>query len=364
MAGRLYCKCCCNAALSSARRLPHRESSPNAHFSMTRLDLAQAESVADLIDSSTAQAARCALRSLQGEFSREIESMVQALTELRMCVEATLDFPEEDVELLESENVRPRLDSVRQQLTRIIGASRQGQLLRDGFQVVIAGQPNVGKSSLLNALAGIERAIVTEIPGTTRDAIRETISLSGVPMHVIDTAGLRESSDPVEKIGIEKTWDVIATADLVLWISDAARIETHAIDPALKARLPTHIPRLHIVNKIDLIEIQPPWHVAAGVTEVAISAKYGAGLDLLRSAMLEAVGWGGDGEGVFMARERHLQALRSATDHLDQAAARQTQIELLAEELRLAQTALASITGEVTADDLLGKIFSHFCIGK
>jgi tRNA modification GTPase len=333
-------------------------------FLNDKLDLAQAESVADLIDASTAQAARCALRSLQGEFSRQIDAMVEALTELRMLVEATLDFPEEEVESLERAKAHTRLDHVRAQLAQIIAASRQGSLLREGIQVVLAGQPNVGKSSLLNALAGVERAIVTEIPGTTRDAIRETINLSGVPLHVIDTAGLREPRDPVEKIGITKTWEAIGAADLVLWISDATRKETAPRDPALAARLPAGVPQLHVVNKIDLIGIEPHVDKRRGITEVAVSAISGAGLDLLRSAMLESVGWGGTGEGVFMARERHLQALQSAAHHLDLATARGHELELFAEELRLAQNALASITGEVSADDLLGKIFSHFCIGK
>jgi tRNA modification GTPase len=333
-------------------------------FLNDKLDLAQAESVADLIDASTAQAARCALRSLQGEFSHQIHAMVQALTDLRMLVEASLDFPEEDVELLESANVRSRLTNVRQQLTQIIAASRQGRLLREGIQVVLAGQPNVGKSSLLNALAGSERAIVTEIPGTTRDAIRETITLSGVPLHVIDTAGLREPRDPVEKIGIAKTWEVVATADLVLWVSDVARVETSIPDAALETYLQVGTPRLHILNKIDLAGAQPYLRVQGSMTEVGVSAKSGVGLDLLRSAMLELVGWGGTGEGVFMARERHLQALYAATGHLDQADARSVQLELFAEELKLAQNALGSITGEVSADDLLGEIFSHFCIGK
>ena len=333
-------------------------------FLNDKLDLAQAESVADLIDASTAQAARCAVRSLQGEFSHQIGAMVDALTELRMLVEATLDFPEEDVEMLERGNARSKLERVRQQLAQIIAASRQGRLLREGIQVVLAGQPNVGKSSLLNALAGAERAIVTEIPGTTRDAIRETINLGGVPLHVIDTAGLREPLDPVEKIGIEKTWEAIAAADLVLWVSDAVRLETRVTDPALATRLPAGAPQLNIVNKIDLAGSQPYQRTEVGVTEVAVSAKTGAGLDLLRSAILEVAGWGGTGEGVFMARERHLQALYTAAGHLEQAYARSAELELFAEELKLAQNALSGITGEVSADDLLGKIFAHFCIGK
>lgn len=333
-------------------------------FLNDKLDLAQAESVADLIDAATVQAARCAVRSLQGEFSRQIETMVQTLTNLRMWIEATLDFPEEDVELLERGNVRARLEAVRDQLAQIIAGSRQGRLLREGIDVVLTGQPNVGKSSLLNALAGAERAIVTEIPGTTRDTIREMISLDGVPLHVIDTAGLREPRDPVEKIGVARTWEAIAAADLVLWVSDVTRAETGAADPRLATRLPTDVPRLHVMNKIDITATSPYQRTCAGTTEVGVSAKSGAGLELLKAAILEAVGWGGGYEGVFMARERHLQALYLAANHLSQAAARYAELELFAEELKLAQQALGRITGEVSADDLLGRIFSHFCIGK
>jgi tRNA modification GTPase len=329
-----------------------------------KLDLAQAEGVADLIDASTAQAARCAMRSLQGEFSRKIDALVEMLTGLRTWVEATLDFPEEDVELLERGNVRFKLEDLRRQLSKIISASQQGRLLREGIQIVLAGQPNVGKSSLLNALAGAERAIVTEIAGTTRDAIRETVNLNGIPLHVIDTAGLREPRDPVEKIGIAKTWEAIASADVVLWISDASRPDTCVVDEALGSRLPLGAPRLDISNKIDLVGMQPYLREEGRGRQVGVSAKSGAGLELLRSSILDAVGWGGAGEGVFMARERHLQALSKASNHLDQAAAIITEIELFAEELKLAQRALGSITGEISADDLLGKIFSSFCIGK
>ena len=333
-------------------------------FLNDKLDLAQAESVADLIDASTVQAARCAMRSLQGEFSQQINEMVQALTALRIWVEATLDFPEEDVELLERGNIRARLEALRLQLAKIIAASQQGRLLREGIQVVLAGQPNVGKSSVLNALAGAARAIVTEIAGTTRDAIRETIHVKGVLLHVIDTAGLREPRDPVERIGIAKTWEAITTADLVLWISDTTRPETREVDPALAARLPAGASRLQVVNKIDLLGTEPCLILQTGVREVAVSAKFGVGLDLLRSAILEAVGWGNTEEGVFMARERHVQALKIAASHLDEASARTHEIEIFAEELKLAQNALSSITGEISADDLLGKIFASFCIGK
>ena len=333
-------------------------------FLNEKLDLAQAESVADLIEASTAEAARCAIRSLQGDFSRQIEALVHALTDMRMLVEATLDFPEEDIDSVERGSGRERLAQIQRQLTQIMAASRQGRLLREGIQAVLAGPPNVGKSSLLNALAGAERAIVTEIPGTTRDAIRETIDVQGVPLHVIDTAGLREPRDPVEKIGIARTWEAIGQADMVLWVSDATRMETRAVDPTLGARLPSSVVQLHVVNKIDLVEAQPLQADQTHAREVHISAKTGAGLESLRTAMLKAIGWGGSDEGVFMARERHLQALQLATHHLANAATLTGVLELFAEELRLAQHALASITGEVTADDLLGRIFANFCIGK
>ena len=329
-----------------------------------KLDLAQAEGVADLIDASTAQAARSALRSLQGEFSQKIHALVEMLIDLRIWVEATLDFPEEDVELLERGNVHSQLESLRRQLAQIMAASRQGRLLREGIQVVLAGHPNVGKSSLLNALAGAERAIVTEIAGTTRDTIRETVNLNGVPLHVIDTAGLREPRDPVEQIGIAKSWEAIASADLVLWVCDATRPETSVVDQALGSRLPPGAPRLDILNKIDLVGTQPYRREEEGRREVGVSAKSGAGLELLRSSILDVVGWGGAGEGAFMARERHLQALSTASNHLDRAVVNRAEIEFFAEELKLAQLALGSITGEISADDLLGKIFSSFCIGK
>ena len=330
-------------------------------FLNDKLDLAQAESVADLIGASTAEAARCALRSLQGEFSRRIDAMVQALIELRMLVEATLDFPEEDVEFLEQAHARAKLEDVREQLSQIVAAARQGSLLREGIHVVLAGQPNVGKSSLMNRLAGSERAIVTAIPGTTRDAIRETIAIHGVPLHVIDTAGLRDPRDEVEKIGISKTWEAISQADVVVWVSDATRPETRAADPNLAARLPPGVPQLQAVNKIDLTEM--PLLARISGREVTLSCKTGAGIEQLQIAILDAAGWS-SGEGVFMARARHLLALRAAARHLELASVRGGELELFAEELKLAQYALASITGEFTSDDLLGKIFSQFCIGK
>lgn len=333
-------------------------------FLNDKLDLAQAESVADLIDASTAEAARCALRSLQGEFSQRIEAMVQGLIDLRMLVEATLDFPEEGVEFFHRSKALDTLEGLSQQLAAILTASRQGSLLREGIHVVIAGEPNVGKSSLMNCLAGEDLAIVTDIPGTTRDAIRQTINVHGVPLSMIDTAGLREPTDTVEKLGIAKTWDEIAKADLVLWVSDATRLDTSVMDSDITARLPEGVPQIRVVNKIDLCLEKPARINSERATEVAVSAKTGAGIEQLRNAMLKAAGWGGNEEGLFMARERHLQALQTAQAHLGQASANRSQLELIAEELKLAQHALAGITGEFTADDLLGKIFSRFCIGK
>jgi len=328
-----------------------------------KLDLAQAESVADLIDASTTEAARCAVRSLQGAFSERIAVLARALVELRTVVEATLDFPEEDVEFLRRADVEGRLAAVRTELGAVQEASRQGSLLREGMHVVLAGQPNVGKSSLLNRLAGEELAIVTEIPGTTRDAVRQSINVGGVPAHIIDTAGLRDSSDPVEKLGIARTWTAIERADLMLLVINATRGESRE-DHDILARLPGKLPCIKVMNKIDLIGHAPAQERSGGAKVVWLSAKTGEGVELLREALLDTVGWHGSGEGLFMARERHLQALATAQAHLEQAAQLMRQLELFAEELRLAQEALGAITGEYTADDLLGEIFSRFCIGK
>ena len=328
-----------------------------------KLDLAQAESVIDLIDASTAQAARCAVRSLQGEFSDRIQEVIHALIDLRARVEATLDFPEEEIDFLQQADAVGRLRSVQQQLESVLEASRQGSLLREGIHIVLAGQPNVGKSSLLNHMAGEDLAIVTDIPGTTRDAIRQTIDVGGVPAHIIDTAGLHESEDPVEKLGMARTWAAIEKADLVLLLEDATRGETSA-DRAIVEKLPQRLPCLRVMNKIDLACRAPAVETRDGGPVVWLSSKTGAGVDLLRDALLKAVGWHSGGEGLYMARERHLQALNKARGHLQCAAGQERQPELFAEELRLAQEALSSITGEFTADDLLGEIFSRFCIGK
>lgn len=332
-------------------------------FLNDKLDLAQAESVADLIDASTAAAARCAMRSLQGAFSERIHQLERALTDLRMTVEATLDFPEEELDFLQQPGAESKLGEVRETLDAVLEASHRGSLLREGVHIVLAGQPNVGKSSLLNRMAGAELAIVTEIPGTTRDAIRETIDVGGVPAHIIDTAGLRDSADPVERIGVERTWAAIEKADLVLLLVDSTKGETDA-DRAILARLPQHLPRLRVMNKIDLIAHRAGVEVVDGATVVWLSAKTGAGVDGLREVLLKSAGWRQGGEGEFMARERHLEALQAARAHLVAATLHGRRLELLAEELRLAQHQLATITGEFTADDLLGEIFSRFCIGK
>jgi tRNA modification GTPase len=332
-------------------------------FLNDKLDLAQAEAVADVIEAATETAARCAVRSLQGEFSAAIRNLVDQLIELRTLVEATLDFPEEELDPLDRADARGRLDRLRVALAGTLDRAQQGSLLRTGLHVVLAGQPNVGKSSLLNCLAGADRAIVTAIPGTTRDAVREAIQIEGVPLHLVDTAGLRETADEVERLGIARTWSEIERADVLLLIVDAAAGVT-AADDAIVARLPSRLPRVVIYNKIDLAGTAPQVGAQGGATTVHLSAKTGAGIDLLRNHLLERAGWHPAEESPFIARARHLVCLRRAAEHLEAAAQQANAPELLAEELRLAQDQLGAITGEVTADDLLGEIFSRFCIGK
>lgn len=328
-----------------------------------KLDLAQAESVADLIEASTARAARCAMRSLEGEFSAALREMTQTLIDLRMLVEATLDFPEEELDFLKAADAEGRLAGVRRQLQRVLEAARQGSLLREGIHVVLVGRPNVGKSSLLNQLAGEEVAIVTEVPGTTRDAIRQAIQIQGVPLHMVDTAGLRETEDLVERLGVERTRRAIARADLALLMVDRSEGESEA-DRAILAGMPPGLPVIKVHNKIDLSGEEPRAAEHAGGSEVWLSAKTGAGVELLRRTLLADAGWHPGGEGLFMARARHLAALRSAAAHLEQAVGRAGELELFAEELRQAQQELSSITGEFSTDDLLGEIFARFCIGK
>ncbi len=323
-----------------------------------KLDLAQAEAVADLIDAASAEAARSAVRSLSGAFSARVHELVEGLTRLRTLVEATLDFPDEEIDFLKQADAFGQLDALDARLAAVRAQARQGALLREGLSVVLIGQPNVGKSSLLNQLAGFEAAIVTEIAGTTRDTVREAIQIAGVPLHIIDTAGLRETDDPVERQGIARAWAAVEKADVALLLVDAA----HGLGPqeaAILARLPP-IPRLTLHNKIDATNETPR---VQGDT-LWLSARTGAGVDALRDRLLQAAGWQTAGEGAFMARARHLDALARAAAHIAAARAAVTQLELFAEELRLAQAALSEITGEFTADDLLGEIFGSFCIGK
>ncbi|RKT51155.1 tRNA modification GTPase trmE [Azonexus fungiphilus] len=331
-----------------------------------KMDLAQAEAVADLIDAATASAARSAVRSLQGEFSRAIGELNEELINLRMLVEATLDFPEEDIDFLKAADAFGRLDRLQKKLAEIFDRAGQGKLQQSGLHVVLAGQPNVGKSSLLNRLAGDELAIVTPIAGTTRDALRSTIQIEGIPLHIIDTAGLRDTDDEVEKIGIARSWQEIEKADVVLLLVDANQgIST--VDRKILEKMPARLQRITVYNKIDLAGREPERHDETGGVAISLSAKANRGVDLLRSELLRVAGWH-QAEDVFIARERHLRALASARDHVDSARAVVSgalpALELFAEELRLAQQALGEITGEFTADDLLGVIFSRFCIGK
>jgi tRNA modification GTPase len=360
----------------SAPRLPGLRLAEPGEFTTRaflngKLDLAQAEAVADLIDAGTEAAARSAARSLQGEFSREVDALAAAIIELRTLVEATLDFPDEEIDFLQRADALGRLARISARLQAVLVGARRGALLREGIHVVLAGQPNVGKSSLLNALAGAELAIVTPIAGTTRDKIRQTIQIEGVPIHVVDTAGLRSPDDvrdEVERIGIQRTWDEIARADVVLllhdltrWHDGAARAAQAAIETQLQ-RL-TQAPRLHVLNKIDVAPV--PRDAGAAI---ALSALTGAGLERLRQALLHHAGWQGAPEGGFIARTRHVDALRRAAAHLavagEHARRGDAALELLAEELRLAHEALGVITGAFTSDDLLGEIFGRFCIGK
>jgi tRNA modification GTPase len=351
------------AFLDAGARLAQPGEYTRRAFLNGRLDLAQAEAVADLIEASSTEAARSALRSLAGEFSRGIDALVAALVELRTLTEAMLDFPEEEVEELHRENASARLRQLRDDLATILARSKQGSLLREGIHVVIAGKPNVGKSSLLNRLAGQDRAIVTSTPGTTRDLLREDIVIEGVPLRIVDTAGLRDTVDEVERIGVERAWQEVARADVLIAVFEAdvkVGLEERALMERFEAAVPAGAGRLRVLNKIDLGERPPARHG----TDIWLSAKTGAGMELLREALLETAGWKRGGEPSFLARERHLRALTQAREHLDAAATQAGQWELFAEELRLAQVALGEITGQVTSDELLGRIFERFCIGK
>ncbi|EJD6581151.1 MULTISPECIES: tRNA uridine-5-carboxymethylaminomethyl(34) synthesis GTPase MnmE [Providencia] len=339
-------------------------------FLNDKLDLAQAEAIADLIDASSEQAARSAMNSLQGAFSSHIHQLVEALTHLRIYVEAAIDFPDEEIDFLSDGKIEAKLNEVVADLEQVRSQARQGSLLREGMKVVIAGRPNAGKSSLLNALAGREAAIVTDIAGTTRDVLREHIHIDGMPLHIIDTAGLREASDEVERIGIERAWKEIEQADHVLFMVDSTTTdatEPQEIWPEFMARLPDELPVTVIRNKADMTGEPVEFIDNTRYPLIRLSAREENGIDLLRDHLKEAVGFNSNTEGGFLARSRHLQALNAAAVHLEQGYNQLVNArsgELLAEELRLAQLELSEITGEFTSDDLLGRIFSSFCIGK
>ncbi|MGE8688965.1 MAG: tRNA uridine-5-carboxymethylaminomethyl(34) synthesis GTPase MnmE [Achromobacter sp.] len=332
-------------------------------FLNDRMDLAQAEAVADLIEASSVAAARGAMASLSGEFSARVNDLSDRIIHLRMLVEATLDFPEEEIDFLEKYQARATLEALATDLARLIAQARQGVILREGLHVVLAGQPNVGKSSLLNALAGDDIAIVTPIAGTTRDKVVQEIHIDGVPLHIVDTAGLRDTEDTVESIGIARTWQEIERADVILHLQDATQ-PGDELDAQITARLPPRTPVLKVFNKVDLL----PAAFAAAPGELGISAKSGVGLDALRAELLQIAGWNPGAESPWLARERHLRALQESAEHLALAGEHAEQddrvLDLFAEELRLAHDSLSSITGKFTSDDLLGEIFSSFCIGK
>ena len=329
-----------------------------------RMDLAQAEAVADLIEASTAAAARSAVRSLTGQFSERINCLKDELVDLRMLVEATLDFPEEEIDFLERSHAFERLERVRARLREVLAGAQQGKLLRDGLRVVLVGRPNVGKSSLLNALTGDDSAIVTAIAGTTRDTVRETIQVHGIPVHIVDTAGLRESvTDEVERIGIERTWAEIGKGDVILRLVEAGNDGSEE-EAGIDARIEPRIPRVIVVNKIDLVGLPAVRDACDGRARIFLSARSGEGIDLLREELASIAGFRCEAEDVPLARERHVRALQASLERVARASIKVGALELFAEELRLAHEALGEITGEFAADDLLGVIFSRFCIGK
>ncbi|MDB5728279.1 MAG: mnmE [Noviherbaspirillum sp.] len=362
---------CIEAGQEIGLRLAQPGEFTHRAFLNDKLDLAQAEAVADLIEASTEAAAKSASASLSGVFSKTIHELVDKVVHLRMLVEATLDFPEEEIDFLEKSDARGQLQRIRDALDAVFAQAAQGALLRDGLNVVLAGQPNVGKSSLLNALAGADVAIVTPIAGTTRDKVTETIQMEGIPLNIIDTAGIRDAGDEVERIGIERTWGEVGKADVIVHLLDASRGPTRA-DEDIVARLPDNVPVLRVWNKIDLSGHRPAVDRSDDATHIYLTATERHGMDLLRAELLRVAGWQQTGESRFLARERHLLALKAARDHLDIAAEHVAKdsgindqaLDLFAEELRLAQDRLNSITGEFTSDDLLGVIFGRFCIGK
>ncbi|MCQ1858323.1 tRNA uridine-5-carboxymethylaminomethyl(34) synthesis GTPase MnmE [Haemophilus sputorum] len=339
-------------------------------FLNDKLDLAQAEAIADLIDATSEQAARSALKSLQGEFSNKINQLVDSVIYLRTYVEAAIDFPDEEIDFLADGKIEGHLNDIIQQLNGVRQEAKQGAILREGMKVVIAGRPNAGKSSLLNALAGREAAIVTDIAGTTRDVLREHIHIDGMPLHIIDTAGLREASDEVERIGIARAWEEIVQADQVLLMIDSTeqKVDEFKAEWAeFLAKLPPNMPVTVIRNKVDLSGEPEGLEQLENFTLIRLSAQTKVGVDLLRDHLKKSMGYQSSTEGGFLARRRHLQALEEAAEHLARGHVQLTQFfagELLAEELRMVQNALSEITGQFTSDDLLGNIFSSFCIGK
>lgn len=361
---------CLQAGHDMGLRLAEPGEFTHRAFLNDKLDLAQAEAVADLIEASTEAAARSATQSLSGAFSSTIHALVEQVIHLRMLVEATLDFPEEEIDFLEKSDARGQLAGIQEALARVFNQASQGALLRQGLNIVLAGQPNVGKSSLLNALAGADVAIVTAIAGTTRDKVTETIQIEGIPLNIIDTAGIRstaDATDEVERIGIERTWAEVGKADVILHLLDAGMGPSRA-DEAILARFPKDIPVIRVWNKIDLSGHKPSADIMPDATHVYLSAQSRLGIDLLRAQLLRIAGWQQTGESLYLARERHLVALQAARAHLDMAARHAAQndqsLDLFAEELRLTQDRLNSITGAFSSDDLLGVIFSRFCIGK
>ncbi|MEI2416574.1 tRNA uridine-5-carboxymethylaminomethyl(34) synthesis GTPase MnmE [Orrella sp. JC864] len=354
---------CLRAGQSMGLRLAEPGEFTRRAFLNERLDLAQAEAVADLIEASSEAAARGAIASLSGRFSREVHALAERIVHLRMLVEATLDFPEEEIEFLEKYQARETLDGLRQTLDVLLAHTRQGAVLREGLHVVLAGEPNVGKSSLLNALAGEEVAIVTDIAGTTRDKVVQQIHIEGVPLHIVDTAGLRETEDTVERLGIARSWSEIERADVIVHLQDATQPNS-VLDAAIAARRNPSTPVLAVWNKSDLLAEWPGMQTG----RIAVSAKTGRGLDELRVELLRLAGWTPGGESPWLARQRHVLALQEAGEHLVLAAGHAAQddrvLDLFAEELRLAHDALGKVTGAFGSEELLGEIFSRFCIGK
>ena len=355
-----------NLCLKNGAKLAEPGDFTKRAYLNNKIDLAQAESVADLINASTEEAALGAVNSLSGKFSLEINNLLKNLIELRMYVEACLDFPEEDIDFISEGNVKDKLQHLSETMMHIMQAASQGQLLRDGISLVLVGQPNVGKSSLLNQLSGEDKAIVTDIPGTTRDAITSDINLNGMPLNIIDTAGLRETDDPIEKFGIEKTWSSLEKGHVALFLVEASKGITD-YEQSILGRLPKDIKQIWIFNKIDLLNGKAKLKKLNNDQIVYMSAKTGEGLDLLKQAILNEVGFKENSEGSenkFIARKRHLEALESVHHSLQNAQLNIASAELVAEELTIAQKYLSSITGEFSSDDLLGEIFSQFCIGK